>query len=162
MTPPSWFPVLRWQHTAGPLRREVSRFTGFPHMAEYGIVTRVTGNSAIFFRVRDGAAPETGRRGVEAAMLGSRSLGRHRVSNETGTPCVGMLATVRNRRRTVVSVDEFDTTPDGRLHLVRGEDTDRVGHDSGSVVWEREHASTLLQPNALPLVRAEVPMMPSD
>jgi len=73
-----------------------------------------------------------------------------------------MLATVRNRRRTVVSVDEFDTTPDGRLHLVRVEDTDRVGHDSGSVVWEREHASTLLQPNALPLVRAEVPMMPSD
>lgn len=33
-------------------------------------------------------------------------------------PQVGMLATVRNRRALVSSVEPFDGAPEGRLHLV--------------------------------------------
>ena len=94
-------------------------------------------------------------------MLGARFIGRHHVSIDVRTPRVGMLATVRNRRGMVASVDPFDTT-EGRLHLVRVEYTDRDGQDSDTVVWEREHASTLLEPNALPLVASEPPMVPAE
>jgi len=41
------------------------------------------------------------------------------MSEPVKNPRVGMMATVRNRRGLVVSVDPFDANPEGRLHLVR-------------------------------------------
>jgi SNF2-related domain/Helicase conserved C-terminal domain len=76
-------------------------------------------------------------------------------------PRVGMMATVRNRRGLVVSVDPFDTRPDGRLHLVRVEYTDPDGVADDTLVWEREHNRALLEPTALPRV-AETPPMPGE
>src|SRR5215470_16967405 len=42
-------------------------------------------------------------------------------------PRAGMLATLRNRRGIVASVEPYDTTSEGRLHLVRVEYTDADG-----------------------------------
>jgi superfamily II DNA or RNA helicase len=70
-----------------------------------------------------------------------------------------MTATVRNRRATVAAVDAFDTGPDGRIHVVRLEYTDPDGVPSDTVIWEREIAPTVLEPNALPLVDADPPMI---
>jgi len=73
-----------------------------------------------------------------------------------------MLATVRNRRALVASVEPFDTTPEGRLHLVRLEYTDTDGNPEDTVVWERELHAALLEPTALPLVATTPPMPAPD
>jgi superfamily II DNA or RNA helicase len=82
---------------------------------------------------------------------------REPVSN----PRVGMMATVRNRRGLVVSVDPFDAVPDKRLHLVRVEYTDPDGVPDDTLLWEREDNLALLEPTALPRV-ADQPPMPGE
>ncbi len=77
-------------------------------------------------------------------------------------PRVGMLATIRNRRGIVASVEPYDTTTEGRCHLVRVEYTDADGIPEDVVLWEREHNATLLEPTALPRVGEEPPMPPAD
>ena len=78
-------------------------------------------------------------------------------SPTVGNPQPGMLATIRNRRGLIVSVDPYDS-PDGRLHLVRIEYTDADGVPEDTVLWEREHARELHQPNARPRVDSEPAM----
>jgi superfamily II DNA or RNA helicase len=68
-----------------------------------------------------------------------------------------MLATIRNRRGIIASVDAYDP-PEGRLHLVRIEYTDADGVAEDTVLWEREHGRDLLEPNALPRVESEPAM----
>jgi len=70
-----------------------------------------------------------------------------------------MLATIRNRRGLVVSVDPFQVRPEGQLHLVRVEYTDSDGVPEDSVIWEREHHRALLEPTTLPRVADEPPML---
>jgi superfamily II DNA or RNA helicase len=77
-------------------------------------------------------------------------------------PRIGMLATVRNRRAIVASVEPFDSSTEGRVHLVRLEYTDLDGVPEDTVIWEREHAPQLLEPTALPRVGDELPMPPAD
>lgn len=77
-------------------------------------------------------------------------------------PRVGMLARVRNRRGVVASVEPYDSVADGRLHLVRIEYTDTDGASEDTILWEREHNATLLEPTALPRVVDEPPMPPAD
>src|SRR5262249_49970869 len=71
-------------------------------------------------------------------------------------------ATIRNRRGVVASVEPYDTTSEGRIHLVRVEYTDADGTPEDVVLWEREHNPTLLEPTALPRVGEESPMAPAD
>ncbi|WP_448604963.1 DISARM system SNF2-like helicase DrmD, partial [Thermoleptolyngbya sp.] len=84
--------------------------------------------------------------------------------NGTKTPSdssliqVGMLATVRNRRALVASVEPFDS-PEGRLHLVTLEYTDPDGVPEDTLIWEREINRSVLEPTALPRVSQE-PAMP--
>jgi len=74
-----------------------------------------------------------------------------------------MLATVRNRRGIISSVDSFASdSPEGRLHLVRIEYTDADGAPEDTVLWEREHGCDLLQPNALPRVDTDPAMEPRE
>lgn len=76
-------------------------------------------------------------------------------------PLPGMLATVRNRRAIVSSVDPFDSH-EGRLHLVFLEYIDADGTPSDTLIWEREPNATLLEPTALPRVATEAPMPAPD
>ncbi len=85
------------------------------------------------------------------------------VTTETvATPRVGMLATLRNRRGLIASVEPFDAESEGRLHLVRVEYTDSDGVSEDTVIWEREEGKKLLEPHALPRVSETPPMLPSD
>jgi len=79
----------------------------------------------------------------------------------TPIPRVGMLAIVRNRRGIIVSVDHYDSTPEGRLHLVHIEYTDSDGVPEETLLWERERNASLLEPTALPRV-GEEPLMPPE
>lgn len=83
------------------------------------------------------------------------------MSEPASNPRVGMMATVRNRRGLVVSVDPFDAKPEGRLHMVRVEYTDADGVPEDTLLWEREHNRALLEPTALPRV-ADQPPMPGE
>jgi len=76
-------------------------------------------------------------------------------------PQVGMMATVRNRRAMVAGVDPYDGH-EGRLHLVRLEYTDSDGPPQDAVIWEREPATSLLQPKALPNAADSQPMPGAD
>jgi len=73
-----------------------------------------------------------------------------------------MLATIRNRRGIVTSVEPYDTSTEGRVHLVRVEYTDAEGAPEDTVLWEREHNATLLEPTSLPRVGDEPAMPPQD
>ena len=78
-------------------------------------------------------------------------------------PRPGMLATIRNRRGIISSVDVFSSdSTEGQLHLVRIEYTDSDGVPEDTVLWEREHGRDLLEPNALPRVEAEPAMEPRE
>ena len=77
-------------------------------------------------------------------------------------PRVGMLATVRNRRGMITSVEPYDATTEGRLHLVHVEYTDADGQPEETLLWEREHNRDLLEPTTLPRVGEEPPMPPED
>jgi superfamily II DNA or RNA helicase len=72
-----------------------------------------------------------------------------------------MLATIRNRRGLIATVEPFDSQ-EGRLHLVRVEYTDSDGVAEDTVLWEREHGRDLLEPNALPQVQSEASMEPRE
>jgi ERCC4-related helicase len=84
------------------------------------------------------------------------------MSDPANIPRVGMIATVRNRRGLVVSVDPFDAKPEGRLHLVRVEYTDGDGAQEDTILWERERHRSLLEPTAMPRVDGEPPMPAAD
>ena len=74
-------------------------------------------------------------------------------------PQVGMLATVRNRRAVISSVEPYDQTADGKvLHLVSLEYTDSDGERDETLLWETEYQPTVLEPNAMPAVETESPM----
>jgi superfamily II DNA or RNA helicase len=83
-------------------------------------------------------------------------------TKEPAHPRVGMLATIRNRRGIVASVEPYGTTSERRFHLVRIEYTDADGPPEDVVVWEREHRPKLLEPTALPRVGDDPPMPPAD
>ena len=82
-------------------------------------------------------------------------------SKPSQIPRPGMLATLRNRRGLVASVDPQDS-PEGRLHLVGIEYTDNDGVPEDNVLWEREHGAVLLEPSALPLVETDQAMEPRE
>src|SRR5262249_39092168 len=77
-------------------------------------------------------------------------------------PRMGMLATVRNRRALIRTVEPFDGGLDGRVHLVTLEylDADGVGEDV--LVWEREPGARVLEPTALPHPGGTPPMPPDE
>ena len=78
-------------------------------------------------------------------------------------PRVGMMAIVRNRRGIITSVDAFDTqSEEGTLHLVQVEYTDFDGERADSLIWEREVAAEVLEPNALPRFGDTAPMAPDE
>lgn len=79
---------------------------------------------------------------------------------EAAIPRFGLLATVRNRRGLVASVDPFEGGPEGTLHLVSIEYIDPDGPPEDRLVWERETAPEPLEPRALPDVSASDAMLP--
>ncbi len=64
-------------------------------------------------------------------------------------PRPGMIATVRNRRGVIASVEPFDGQT-GRIHLVDIEYKDNYAPDTERILWEREPNRDLLEPTALP------------
>jgi ERCC4-related helicase len=76
-------------------------------------------------------------------------------------PSVGMLATVRNRRAIISSVEAFDGE-EGRLHLVDVEYTDGDGGLEDRLIWEREPQAVLVPPAALPRVSDDPPLTHLD
>ena len=74
-------------------------------------------------------------------------------------PRIGMLATIRNRRAIISSVEPYDTIAEGRLHLVNLEYIDQDGNNQDTVIWEKEINPHLLEPNALPEVSSSSPMI---
>jgi hypothetical protein len=94
----------------------------------------------------------------DTKVVGKMTVSTKKTGKNLIIPQVGMLATVRNRRALVSSVDPFDGAPEGRLHLVRLEYTDSDGIPEDQIIWEREINATLLEPTALPQVATEAPM----
>ena len=72
-----------------------------------------------------------------------------------------MLATVRNRRGIVASVDPFDGDS-GRIHLVHIEYNDHGTPTDERLLWELEPGASLEEPNALPNVAAADAMPAED
>lgn len=72
-----------------------------------------------------------------------------------------MVATVRNRRGIISSVNPFDG-PEGRLHHVEVEYNDGDQPTEEGVLWEREPFAHLLPPGALPNPMDSRPMRPDD
>lgn len=80
-------------------------------------------------------------------------------ATSTSLPRVGMLATVRNRRGVISSVEPFsDSKSSALLHLVTIEFSDADGDAEESLLWERERSPVILEPNALPRVDHDGPM----
>lgn len=77
-------------------------------------------------------------------------------------PRVGMLATVRNRRGLVSTVEPFAGAGEGNLNLVKIEYLDSDGGPDDQIVWEREPGARLLEPNTLPDPGSTNPMSPAD
>ena len=78
-------------------------------------------------------------------------------------PRVGMLATVRNRRGVISSVEPFsDSKTSALLHLVTIEFSDTDGDAEESLLWERERGPVVLEPNALPKIDREAPMQQDE
>lgn len=78
-------------------------------------------------------------------------------------PRVGMLATVRNRRGVISAVEPFsDSKTSSLLHLVTIEFSDADGDAEESLLWERERGPVVLEPNALPRVDRESPMLSDE
>jgi superfamily II DNA or RNA helicase len=77
-------------------------------------------------------------------------------------PRVGALATVRNRRGVIATVDAAPTD-EGEIHLVGMEYLDADGPLADLLVWEREPAygRTVIEPTALPRVDGTRPMAPA-
>ncbi len=79
----------------------------------------------------------------------------------TDNPFVGAVATVRNRRGVIASVEPFDGDS-GRLHLVQVEYKDDHLPRDETLVWELEARPSVLKPNALPRVTDNDPMPADD
>ena len=80
-------------------------------------------------------------------------------SSENAIPRIGMLATVRNRRGVISTVEPFSEPGTSRLlHLVTVEFSDTEGNAEETLLWERECSPVVLEPNALPRVDVEPPM----
>ena len=73
-----------------------------------------------------------------------------------------MLATVRNRRGLVSTVEPFAGAGEGNLNLVKIEYLDSDGGPDDQIVWEREPGTRLLEPNTLPDPGSTNPMSPAD
>jgi len=86
------------------------------------------------------------------------------LNQHSSLPRVGMMAILRNRCGTVVSVTPFSDPNEGDLHLVRVEYADPEGVPEDSVVWEIEAnlGARLLEPTALPEIPKEGPMAHED
>ncbi len=76
---------------------------------------------------------------------------------EASVPRVEMVATVRNRRGIIASMEPFDGDV-GRLNLVRVEYKDDQLPLSEELLWELEPRKQLLEPTELPQVRSGDPM----
>ncbi len=76
-------------------------------------------------------------------------------------PQIGMVATVRNRRAIVSSVEPV-TTDKGTFHVVKLDYTDLEGAAEETIVWEIEHGRKLLPPHSLPRVGDDDPMPAAD
>ena len=75
-------------------------------------------------------------------------------------PRVGMLATVRNRRGVISAVESIsEGKSSSLLHLVTVEFSDAEGDAQESILWERERSPVVLEPNALPRIDDEAPMV---
>ena len=61
-------------------------------------------------------------------------------------PRVGMVATVRNRRGIIASVEEYLNPVEGVLHAVRIEYSDYEGLPEDVIIWEREINAGILEP----------------
>ena len=81
---------------------------------------------------------------------------------ERPIPRIGMLATVRNRRGIISTVDAFDSGMEGQTHLVRVEYLDADGVSEDDLIWEREAQADVLEPTALPRISDQAPMSPRD
>jgi len=77
-------------------------------------------------------------------------------------PRVGMVATVRNRRGIIASVEEYLNPLEGLLHAVRIEYSDYEGVPEDVLIWERELNASVLEPTALPRVTDEGSMQADD
>ena len=85
------------------------------------------------------------------------------MNSENSIPRVGMLATVRNRRGLISSVEPYEEASSAKLlHLVTVEFTEYDGELEETLLWERECQPVVLEPNALPRVNDEASMQPSD
>ncbi|QXE87381.1 DISARM system SNF2-like helicase DrmD [Geomonas nitrogeniifigens] len=74
-----------------------------------------------------------------------------------------MLATVRNRRGVISSVEPYEDAVSSKLlHLVTVEYTEYDGEPEETLLWERECQPVVLEPNALPRVGDEAPMQHPD
>jgi superfamily II DNA or RNA helicase len=73
-----------------------------------------------------------------------------------------MLATVRNRRGLITSVEPFDAAAEGRVHLVTVEYLDPDGTPEDTLIWEREPATEVVEPTALPDPAGTNPMDPEE
>jgi hypothetical protein len=81
---------------------------------------------------------------------------------QASNPRVGAVANVRNRRGIITAVDEFDSAPEGRFHLVTVEYTDSDGVIEDQLIWEREPGAEVVPPSALPKVSDTAPMFPHE
>ena len=86
----------------------------------------------------------------------------HRTEMSTLPPRPGMLATVRNRRGLITSVEPHDGADEGRVHVVEVEYLDADGSGQDILVWEREADARLLEPTALPAPDRTDPMDPEE
>ncbi|MCW7551828.1 DISARM system SNF2-like helicase DrmD [Endozoicomonas gorgoniicola] len=81
-------------------------------------------------------------------------------AHSASIPRVGMLATVRNRRGVISAVESIsEGRASSQLHLVTVEFSDAEGDAQESLLWERERSPVVLEPNALPRIDAEAPMV---
>ncbi|TCV83492.1 MULTISPECIES: SNF2-related protein [Methylomonas] len=75
-------------------------------------------------------------------------------------PRVGMLAIVRNRRGVITTVESIAEPGTSKLlHLVTVEFSDADGDAEETLLWERERTPVVLEPNAMPRVDSESPMV---
>lgn len=106
---------------------------------------------------------QSGLTDTEKTMISAEEKASQEVeSAHRGVPLprVGMLATVRNRRGVISAVEPFgDAKTSSLLHLVTIEFSDADGDAEESLLWERERCPVVLEPNAMPRVDVDAPML---
>jgi superfamily II DNA or RNA helicase len=83
-------------------------------------------------------------------------------SLSSGFPQPGMLATLRNRRALVTSVDDFSGAGGEVSRLVGVEYMDAQSPAEDYLLWEHEPGAELVEPRRLPAIDRELPMRPHD